>query len=179
MLSVNESRCRVKAAALWTLDCVSLMIALQQNQFSHEGWKASTHSVWLCISGLQNLSSIDAALIDKPWTEGAGDSGRRPEKKRIGLVSLWACGSQWDEMEKEEEKKSSFCCCSPALQAEIRLINSRDNAEMSSMTSILGAETQQHHCAAVQPALCWVNSYSPGRKELIDGSLQPPASVHC
>lgn len=47
------------------------------------------------------------------------------------------------------------------------------------MTSILGTEAQQHHCATLQPALCLVNSGSPGRKELIDGSLQPPASVHC
>lgn len=90
------------------------------------------------------------------------------------------CGSQWDETGKREErKKSSVCCCSPALRAEIRLINSRDNVEMSSMTSILGAEAQQHHCAALQLALCWVNSGSPGRKELIDGFLQPTASVHC
>lgn len=79
-------------------------------------------------------------------------------------------------MKREERKKSCVCCCSPALEAEIRLINSRDNVEMSSMTSILGAEA---HCAAFQPALCWVNGGSPGRKTLIDGSLQPPVSVHC
>lgn len=67
------------------------------------------------------------------------------------MVSLRVGGSQWDETGKREErKKSSCCCCSPALRAEIRLINSRDNVEMSSMTSILGAEAQQHHCAALQ-----------------------------
>lgn len=49
-------------------------------------------------------------------------------------------------MKQEERKKSCVCCCSPALQVEIRLINSRDNVEMSSMTSILGAEA---HCAAL------------------------------
>lgn len=138
------------------------MFALLQNQFSHEGWKASTYSVWLCTLGLQNLSAIDAALIDKPW--------RILEKKESSRFLSEYVG--WDEW---EEKKSSVCCCSAALQAEIRLINSRDNVEMSSMTSILGAEAHQHHCAALQPSLCWVNSGSPGRKELIDGSLL----VHC
>lgn len=53
--------------------------------------------------------------------------------------------------EREEKKRAVFVVAPPALQAEIRLINSRDNVEMSSMTSILGAEA---HCAAFQPALC-------------------------
>lgn len=53
-------------------------------------------------------------------------------------------------MEKKKRKNCVFCCF-PALQAEIRLINSRDNVEMSSMTSILGSET---YCAALQPSLC-------------------------
>lgn len=82
--------------------------------------------------------------------------------------SMWESVG-WDR-KRQERKKSSVCCCSPVLQAEIRLINSRDNVEMNSMTSILGTEAQQHHCAALQPALCWVNSGSHGRKELIDGS---------
>lgn len=111
---------------------------------------------------------------------------------RISALSVW-CWSMWGvrreaglqhflffadyvgvsgmSMEKKKRKNCVFCCF-PALQAEIRLINSRDNVEMSSMTSILGSET---YCAALQPSLCWVNSSSLGRKKLIDRSLQ----LHC
>lgn len=102
------------------------------------------------------------ALIDKPWTEGVGDSARGEEEGkgregRLPLVSLLLHVGVRERREgKEEEKKSSVCCCSPAPQAEIRLINSRDNVEMSSMTSILGAEVQQRHCVVhyFSPALC-------------------------
>lgn len=89
------------------------------------------------------------------------------------LQIMWeSVGCQW----KKKKRKNCVFCCFPALQAEIRLINSRDNVEMSSMTSILGSET---YCAALQPSLCWVISGSLGRKKLIDGSLQLYASMHC
>lgn len=69
------------------------------------------------------------------------------------------CGSQRDE-KREREKTALFVFARPALRAEITLINSEDDVEMSSMTSILGAEVQQHHSP-------------PGRKELIDGPRRP------
>ncbi|TNN85347.1 hypothetical protein EYF80_004369 [Liparis tanakae] len=55
--------------------------------------------------------------------------------------------------EREREKTALFVFARPALQAEITLINSEDDVEMSSMTSILGAEVRQHHCAAFRLAL--------------------------
>lgn len=101
--------------------------------------KASARSARLHVSGLYILGGIDAAPIDNPWTDRAVDA------EHEGV-----CGMR---REGEEEKKKELCLLLllPALQAEIRLINSRDNVEMSSMTSILGAVA---HCAALQPPLC-------------------------
>lgn len=115
-----------------------------------------------------------SAVLTQLWSinrerrvQGIHGGGWNKEWARFLSPSMWESVC-WDG-ERQRSKKSCVCCCSPALQAEIRLINSRDNVEMSSMTSILGAEALQHHCAALQLALCWVNSGSPGRKELIDG----------
>lgn len=69
-------------------------------------------------------------------------------------------------------RASSICCCCSVLQSEISLINSSDNVETSSMTSIRGAGA---HCAAFQPPLSSVNSSSLGRKDSLM-TLQPPAS---
>lgn len=94
--------------------------------------------------------------IDKPRREKS--RGFRTEKRKCLLEHVGVSAMR--------EEKSSVCCCSPALQAEIRLINSSHNVEMSSMTSILDAKAQQHHCAARQPTMFWENSGPPWRKKL-------------